>query len=101
MNTLLDIAYKSQYDPDAAVSRNDCGPACLAMLLNALGTAVTNRTISFGAQPFFPPGINGSSPGPFFDLYHFDRAHPCSNGRQPANANQNGIPSLTISSVET
>ena len=56
-----------------------------------LGTAVTNRTISFGAQPFFPPGINGSSPGPFFDLYHFDRAHPCSNGRQPANANQNGI----------
>src|SRR5947209_20056042 len=56
-----------------------------------LGTAVTNRTISFGAQPFFPPGINGSTPGPFFDLYHFDRAHPCSNGRQPANANQNGI----------
>ena len=56
-----------------------------------LGTAVTNRTISFGAQPLFPAGINGSSPGPFFDLYHFDRAHPCSNGHQPANANQNGI----------
>src|SRR5580704_7817065 len=26
-----------------------------------LGTAVTNRTISFGAQPFFPPGIDGSA----------------------------------------
>src|SRR5207248_6989533 len=56
-----------------------------------LGTAVTNRTISFGAQPLFPPGINGTSPGPFFDLYHFDRTHPCTNGRHPVNANQNGI----------
>ena len=41
MPTLLNIAYKSQYDSDAAASRNDCGPACLAMLLNALGVAVT------------------------------------------------------------
>lgn len=55
------------------------------------GTAVTNRTIGFGAQPFFPSGIDGTSPGPFFQLYQFDRAHPCTNGRQPANPNQNGI----------
>jgi uncharacterized protein GlcG (DUF336 family) len=55
------------------------------------GTAVTNRTISFGAQPFFPSGIDGSAPGPFFQLFQYDRAHPCSNGRQPANPNQNGI----------
>jgi uncharacterized protein GlcG (DUF336 family) len=55
------------------------------------GTAVTNRTIGFGAQPFFPSGIDGTSPGPFFQLYQFDRAHPCSNGRQTANPNQNGI----------
>jgi hypothetical protein len=55
------------------------------------GTAVTNRTISFGAQPFFPSGIDGSGPGPFFQLYQYDRAHPCTNGRQPANPNQNGI----------
>lgn len=55
------------------------------------GTALTNRTISFGAQPLFPAGINGSSPGPFFDLYRFDRAHPCTNGHQPPNPNQNGI----------
>jgi Peptidase_C39 like family len=41
MGTVLNIAYKSQYDADAGESRNDCGPACLAMLLNALGVAVT------------------------------------------------------------
>ena len=58
------------------------------------GTAVTNRTISFGAQPLFPPGINAinpSTPGPFFDLFQFDVANPCTNGHQPANANQSGI----------
>jgi uncharacterized protein GlcG (DUF336 family) len=49
--------------------------------LNGLpkGTAVTNRTIGFGAQPLFPPGIDFSSPGPFFDLYKFDVANPCVN----------------------
>jgi uncharacterized protein GlcG (DUF336 family) len=55
------------------------------------GTAVTNRTIGFGAQPLFPSGIDNTAPGPFFQLYQYDRTHPCSNGRQPANANQNGI----------
>jgi uncharacterized protein GlcG (DUF336 family) len=56
-----------------------------------VSTAVTSRTISFGAQPFFPPGINGSSAGPFFNLYQFDTAHPCTQGSQPANSNQNGV----------
>ena len=55
------------------------------------GTAVTNRTVGFGAQPFFPSGIDGTVPGPFFQLYQYDRAHPCSNGRQPVNPNQSGI----------
>jgi uncharacterized protein GlcG (DUF336 family) len=55
------------------------------------GTAVTNRTIGFGAQPFFPPGIDGSDPGPFFDLYVKDTLHPCTQGSQAANPNQNGI----------
>jgi uncharacterized protein GlcG (DUF336 family) len=55
------------------------------------GTAVSNRTIGFGAQPFFPPGINDSSPGPFFNLYTFDVANPCTQGSQPANPHQNGI----------
>ena len=56
-----------------------------------MGTAVTNRTISFGAQPFYPPGIDYSTPGPFFTLYHYDTLHPCTQGSQAANKNQNGI----------
>ena len=56
-----------------------------------MGTAVTNRTIGFGAQPFYPPGIDYSSPGPFFNLYKFDALNPCTQGSQPANSNQNGI----------
>ena len=54
-------------------------------------TAVTNRTISFGAQPFFPPGIDGTAAGPFFGLYQSDLVNPCTNGSQPANPNQNGV----------
>ncbi|MGH7392209.1 MAG: heme-binding protein [Candidatus Rokuibacteriota bacterium] len=60
-----------------------------------LGTAVTNRTISFGAQPLFPPGIDvingGSLPGPFFNLYLDDVATPCAQGTEPAHVNQSGI----------
>jgi len=58
-----------------------------------IGTAVTNRTISFGAQPFYPPGIDGSSAGPFFNLYTMDLANPCTQGFQSgaANANKSGI----------
>jgi uncharacterized protein GlcG (DUF336 family) len=55
------------------------------------GTAVTNRTIGFGAQPLFPPGIDGSNPGPFFNLYLSDLAQPCTQGSQAANPNQNGV----------
>ena len=56
-------------------------------------TAVTNRTISFGAQAFFPPGIDGSQPGPFFNLYTLDSANPCTQGFQSGapNANKSGI----------
>src|SRR5262249_12359795 len=56
-----------------------------------IGTAVTNRTIGFGAQPFFPPGIDGSDPGPFFNLFVNDTLNPCTQGSQPSNPNQNGI----------
>jgi uncharacterized protein GlcG (DUF336 family) len=56
-----------------------------------MGTAVTNRTISFGAQPFFPPGIDYSTPGPFFSLYKFDTLHACTQGSEAHNKNQNGI----------
>ena len=56
-------------------------------------TAVTNRTISFGAQPLYPPGIDGSNPGPFFNLYQQDTLNPCTQGFQTGapNANKSGI----------
>ena len=55
------------------------------------GTALTNRTLGFGAQPFYPPGINGSTSGPFFTLYTNDVLNPCTQGSQPAGPNQSGI----------
>jgi uncharacterized protein GlcG (DUF336 family) len=54
-------------------------------------TAVTNRTIGFGSQRFFPSGIANSSPGPFRQLYLNDIANPCTQGSQAKNANQSGI----------
>lgn len=55
------------------------------------GTAVTNRTIGFSAQPLFPSGIDGTQPGPFFSLFQYDLANPCTQGHQAANAFQNGV----------
>ena len=66
------------------------------------GTAITNRTISFGSQSFFPSGIEGSlrgypppfAPGPFRKVFLDDSAMPCTNGHQPAAefaGRQNGI----------
>jgi uncharacterized protein GlcG (DUF336 family) len=56
------------------------------------GTAVSNRTIGFGSQPLFPSGINASGPGPFFALYQNDVAHPCTQGSDTGNPqNQSGI----------
>jgi len=56
------------------------------------GTAVTARTIGFGAMPLFPPGINNTAPGPFFGNFVRDVANPCTQGLDPNNvANQSGI----------
>lgn len=55
------------------------------------GTAITNRTLGFAAQPLYPSGIDGTPPGPFYPLFANDVAHPCTQGSQAANANQNGI----------
>ncbi len=55
------------------------------------GTAVTNRTLDFAAQPLYPEGIDGTAPGPFFNLFLYDLAHPCTIGSQPKSANQSGI----------
>jgi uncharacterized protein GlcG (DUF336 family) len=41
------------------------------------GTAVSNRTVGFMSQPFYPPGIDGTEPGPSFDLFLRDLVKPC------------------------
>ncbi|MBI4469178.1 MAG: heme-binding protein [Acidobacteria bacterium] len=62
-----------------------------------MGTAMTNRSIGFGSQPLFPPGIgpgSGSNDrqfwGPFFaSLYLPDTATPCSQGSQQSGQGRN------------
>ncbi len=58
-----------------------------------MGTAVTSRTISFGSQPLFPPGINGSGDGPFYNLFLQDVQKPCTQGNQTgaANSSKSGV----------
>jgi uncharacterized protein GlcG (DUF336 family) len=53
-------------------------------------TAVTSRTISFAAQPLFPAGIDGSGPGPFFNLFAENVSQPCKQGTATG-PNQNGV----------
>ena len=69
--------------------------------------AITARTLSFGGQPLFPPGIDLEEqlereddhprPGPWFDLYVFDSRLPCTEGPGPSRGgnrsflNQSGI----------
>lgn len=55
------------------------------------GAAVTNRTIGFGAQIFFPSGIWSSQPGPFYPMYLDDLAQPCTQGHQAPGPNQSGV----------
>ena len=69
------------------------------------GWAVTARTLSFGGQPLFPPGIDLPTArgrrrlqrGPWFDLYVYDSKHPCTEGPGPSRGgnrnylNQSGI----------
>jgi uncharacterized protein GlcG (DUF336 family) len=65
-----------------------------------LGWAVTARSLNFGGQPLFPPGIDHEvtpTPGPWFDLYAYDSANPCTEGPGPSRGanrnffNQSGI----------
>jgi uncharacterized protein GlcG (DUF336 family) len=57
-----------------------------------MGTAVTNRTINWGSQPLYAPGIDFTAPGPFFQsLFVFDVNNPCTQGAQVANPYQSGI----------
>jgi uncharacterized protein GlcG (DUF336 family) len=80
------VVYFNSSDPNA---RNDL-PGVPA------GYWVTTRTLGFGAQPFYPPGIDSSvfdpKPGPWYaTLFLPNIAKPCSQGSQAANDNQNGI----------
>ncbi|HVM95648.1 MAG TPA: heme-binding protein [Candidatus Acidoferrales bacterium] len=82
----------------------DCpGPMDCRGSAYPIGTAITNRTLGFGAQPFFPSGIEGSlsgypapfAPGPFRELFLSDSARPCTNGLLSSgggmSGRQNGI----------
>jgi hypothetical protein len=76
------VAYFSSFDPNVANDLPGLPP----------GTAVTNRTISFAAQPFYPAGIDTAGEGPFFrTLYIPDTLNVCSQGSQAVNPNQSGI----------
>lgn len=47
------------------------------------GWALTNRTLSFGGQPLFPPGLDHereAAPGPWFDLFVYDARNACTEG---------------------
>ena len=71
------------------------------------GWAITARTMNFGGQPLFPPGVDLEEPleqrgdhpreGPFFDLYLYDTSNACtegpgaSRGGNRAYLNQSGI----------
>ena len=94
LNRMQDATFFS-IDVAVAKARNMVyfnSPAGVVDLLGIpSGTALTNRTIGFGAQPLFPPGIDGSDRGPFFDLYRKDALNACTQGSQAANPNQNGI----------
>jgi uncharacterized protein GlcG (DUF336 family) len=64
------------------------------------GWAITSRSIGFGGQPLFPPGIDQErppTPGPWFELFVYDTLNPCTEGPGPSRGgdrsflNQNGI----------
>ncbi|MDP9193266.1 MAG: heme-binding protein [Acidobacteriota bacterium] len=60
------------------------------------GTAVSNRTIGFGAQPFYPPGIDSGAfdpeEGPWYQtLFVSDLQNACTQGDELSNPNQNGV----------
>jgi uncharacterized protein GlcG (DUF336 family) len=60
------------------------------------GFWVTTRTIGFGAQPLYPPGIDSNifevGNGPWYStLFLPNVAKPCSQGSQAPNNNQNGV----------
>lgn len=43
---MVKVPYRSQHDDDAKISRADCGPACVAMLLEWRGLTITTDDLS-------------------------------------------------------
>jgi uncharacterized protein GlcG (DUF336 family) len=58
-----------------------------------MNISVSNRTIEWASQPFYPPGIDYSGPGAFFELYKYDSLHPCTQGTDSVSkaTNKSGI----------
>ena len=80
------VAYVNGSDPNV---RNDL-PGIPS------GYWVTGRTIGFGSQPLYPPGIDSKvfdvGPGPWYStLFLTNIAKTCSQGSQAPNDNQNGV----------
>lgn len=58
------------------------------------GWAVTARTLSFGGQPLFPPGVDlkaTPTPGPFFPLFVYDSKNVCTEGPGPSRGGNRGF----------
>jgi nucleoid-associated protein YgaU len=53
MAKILDVPYRSQWDSDGSLSTTDCGPACLAMVLDYYGhhASINELYHATGAEP--------------------------------------------------
>ncbi len=54
---ILNVPYKSQYGVDAALKRSDCGPACIAMLLGAVGRTLPTHAITTASSMVGDSGL--------------------------------------------
>jgi uncharacterized protein GlcG (DUF336 family) len=64
------------------------------------GWAITARTLNFGGQPLFPPGVDLAAQlesrddrerqGPFFELYVYDTKNACTEGPGPSRGGNRG-----------
>jgi len=54
------------------------------------GVSLTNSALNFTGTPLFPQGVNGTPPGPLFNLFKTNTLNSCSQGSQPPGPNQSG-----------
>ena len=66
---ILNVPYKSQNDPDALRKNNDCGPACVAMLLLTQGQDVRTDDV------YAASGVTGDRPLRFDQVEASAAAH--------------------------